>query len=649
MSDTRAHERLQQFYIPEEQSIYLLSHHDAKKLKDWVALCIAQLEGLGYREIHLVGKGAYGFVFAGWRPGEGTVIREEHVFKFTRVTLPQALQDRLEEEAFMLDQVAHPLIPRLISYQRVRRQSILVMERAPGINLEEYSLKHGRMSPRLVIRVASQLAGILKSLRGSSASPDTPAVVHGDIKPSNLVFDAEREQVALIDWGSAVFAQLDEHMQYLTTNVMQLMSDDLQQTNARLGDVYFIGEEQLNGALSSPRFDEQGVAATLYALASGQSCRFGVRAIPATSLGLPREFARMLDGMLAEDPMLRMQAGDYFLREMPRMARLVMPELPSSPIPSLLPVWVRPAARDIDTVVYTSRKSFLREAFEIDGMDSAQANLEDGDHPNALDAVNDVQLDRYYKNFMQGMGDTEKAFLAAVSRLGKYPIVGGLAIRWEPQGIFVDTALHLHDPSLKAAFVVAVNNMVALARAIYRQGVFKACLFNARDTLHLERDDPEDAFTLPRASPRREALRFPYEVSAVPELEDESRVHSYFEDGPDPEEFLALPEQIMNALSELNQIHHTGMLIFEALPHHLKIHSYYRLLDPGREADFAHLLDVILAAVPLISGLGVSGFMKMPYKNTKHFDHVEAQPERFYPRDPRVDMTTRQDPAGQAR
>ena len=30
--------QLQQFYIPEEQSIYLLSHDDAKKLKDWVAL-----------------------------------------------------------------------------------------------------------------------------------------------------------------------------------------------------------------------------------------------------------------------------------------------------------------------------------------------------------------------------------------------------------------------------------------------------------------------------------------------------------------------------------------------------------------------------------------------------------------------------------
>ncbi|WP_288388226.1 serine/threonine protein kinase, partial [uncultured Cobetia sp.] len=442
------------------------------------------------------------------------------------------------------------------------------------------------------------------------------------------VFDVEREQVALIDWGSSVFAQLDEHQQFITTNVMQLMSDNLQQTNARLGDVYFIGEEQLNGALSSPRFDEQGVAATLYALASGQSCRFGVRAIPAVSLGLPREFARLLDSMLAADPQLRMQAGDYFLREMGRISRLVMPELPLEPSQSLLPVWVRPATREIDTVVYTSRKSFLREAFEAD---------ETGEHAgNALDAVNDVQLDRYYKNFMQGMGGTEKAFLAAVSRLGRYPIVGGLAIRWEPQGIFVDTALHLHDPDLKAAFVVAINNMVALARAIYRQGVFKACLFNARDTLHLEREDPEAAFVFAPTADGEARPRLSYEVSAVPELEDDSRVHSYFEDGPDPEELLVLPEKILKALESLNAIHHTGMLIFEALPHHLKIHSYYRLLDPSREQEFARLLAEILDAVPLISGLGISGFMKMPYKNTKHFDHIEAQPERFYPRDPRA-------------
>ncbi|SHF45576.1 serine/threonine protein kinase [Modicisalibacter ilicicola DSM 19980] len=603
---------LQQFYIPEEQSIYLLSHDDAKKLRDWVALCREQLEQLGYRHIELIGKGAYGFVFAGLATRQGAA-EVEYVFKFTRITLPEALQDRLEEEAFMLEQVEHPRVPRLIAFQRIRKQSILVMERAPGINLEEYSLRHGRLVPRLVVKVAAQLADILRVLR-REAGPAGKPIVHGDIKPSNLVFDPATERIALIDWGSSVFAQLDANQQFVSTSVMELMSDNLQQTNARLGDVYFIGEEQLNGALSSPRFDEQGTAGTLYALASAQSCRFGHRAIPATSLGLPMEFARMLDGMLDPDPQTRARAGDYFLEHMPRMARTVMLDLPEKAESPTVPVWVRPSHREIDTVVYSSRKSFLREE---DGRD-------------ALNAVNDVQLDRYYKNFMQGMGETEKAFLAAVSRLGKYPVVGGLAVRWEADGVYIDSVLNLHDLELKTAFVAAVNNMVSLARAIYRQGVFKSCLFNARDTLHIDRDGPQEPF-IPVPG-----MALPYEVSAAPDLEDRSRVHSYFEDGPDPEEFLQLPVEIIRRLEDLNTIHHTGLIIFEALPTHLKIHSYYRLLDPGRESEFRECLDAMLAAVPLIRGLGVSGYMKMPYKDTKVFAHIERLPDRYYPRDPRA-------------
>jgi len=596
---------LQQFYIPEEQSVYLLSHDDARKLRDWVRLCEQQLLQLGYRQIEFIDKGAFGFVFGGITP-----VGAEYVFKFSRINLPQHVQDRLEEEAFMLGQVAHPQVPQLIEFVRIKRQSILVMERARGLNLEQLSLQLGRLPVRLVLHIANQLVTILQQLRNLPTGRARP-LIHGDIKPSNVMFDAATEHIALIDWGSSVFAQLDSGQQYLAG--ANLLADDLLNSNARLGDVYFIGPEQLNGGLSSPRFDEQGLAATLYALASGQPCRFGCRAIPPTALGLPLEFARVLEGLLDEDPQQRAKAGDYFMANMARMAKVVVLDLPLPEEPPLLPIWTYNQGLDIETVSYSSRKSFLKE-------ESAEETLEN---------IDDVQFDHYYKNFLQGMGDTEKAFLASVSHLARYPVLGGLAVRWEKDGVYFDSSLNLYDLHYKASFTTAVNNMVHLARAIYRLGVFKSCLFNARDTLHLDRESAAVCF---QPEP---GLAIPYEMSDAPDVEDKSRIHSYFEDGKDPDESLELPRAILRALQRLNRIHHTGLLIFESLPSHLKIHNNYRLLDPAREKEFQRCLAQVVAAIPEISGLGISGYIKMPYKDTRFFTHIERMPEKYYPKNPR--------------
>ena len=77
----------------------------------------------------------------------------------------------------------------------------------------------------------------------------------------------------------------------------------------------------------------------------------------------------------------------------------------------------------------------------------------------------------------------------------------------------------------------------------------------------------------------------------------------------------------------MNQIHHTGCIIFEAVEQDLKIHNYLPLLDGSKETEFRHCLDSLLAELPAIDGLGVSGFMKLPYKNTKFFDYLEQQPD----------------------
>lgn len=622
---------LTHFYIPDEQSIYLLSHADAKKLKDWVALCIDQLASLGYRNISLLGKGAFGFAFAGTAPNQNLSSNsssdsranrnpntQEHVFKFSRINLPQHVQERLEEEAFMLSQVSHPYVPALVEYQQIGKQSILVMGRAPGDDLEKVSLARGPLPPRIIVKIAVQLGELLQVFREHTQKGDAKPIVHGDIKPSNLVWDESKESIGLIDWGSSVFAQVDENGQYTSTNVMDLMSSELHQTNARLGDVYFIGEEQLNGALSSPRFDEQGMASTLYALASGQSCRYGHHVIRPSSLGLPKMLASILGYMLSDDPKKRQQGGDYFFNNLHVLKHMVFSEdaVPQY-IPSI-PTWITPSQDSIETVVYSSRKSYLRQ----------QSALEDA----SLRYIDDAQFDRYYKNFLQGMGDTEKAFVSAISRLGRYPVVGGMAIRWEPNGVYVDSSLNLHDAALKTAFELAVNNVINLARAIHKPGVFKCCMFNAKNTLHIERETENDAFV-----PTTKCV-IPFELSRASVAQDESRTHSYFEDGDDPDELLKLPEPIIAIIKELNTIHHTGCIIFEALSTHLKIHSYYTLLNHHEQERFSDLLAKLVEHVPSIKGLGISGFMKLPYKDTRFFEHRAYLPEKYYPRNPNAEQ-----------
>ncbi|GAA6205416.1 protein kinase [Thalassotalea sp. SU-HH00458] len=602
--------KLQHFYIAEEQSIYLLSHKDATKLKQWVDLCQQQLKLLGYSEISLIGKGAFGFVFGGIN---STGLAQ--VFKFSRINLPQHVQDRLAEEAEIQAQLAHPKIPKIIEYYKIKRQSIVHMERAPGINLEQYSHLHGPLPPELIVHIALQLADILVYLRDTSLHQNGKPYVHGDIKPSNVVFHEESQQIYLVDWGSAVTAQLDIHGNTTSNNVMDLMSSDLQNSNARLGDVYFIGPEQINGNLSSPRFDEQGLAATLYALASGQSCRYGHNVITPCSLGLPKVLAKIIEAMLSDDPQQRNQAGDYFFDHLKLLKNTVLASTPTTPeIKPLIPVWIKASTQEIDTVVYGSRKSFLREESDSD----------------SLSDIDDAQLEKYYKNYLMGMGDTEKAFVAAVSRLGNFPVVGGLAIRWEKEGVYIDSNLTMFDQSLKTSFQSAVNNMIRLAQGIFRVGVFKSCLFNARNTLHVEREDENAPFSVTPGQ------KIHFDISDVPEVDDITKLHSYFEDGKDPDEYLYLPDEIMTVLTRLNSIHHTGCIIFEVLPTHLKIHSYLMLLNHDKEQEFRQCLAEILQLLPTINGQGISGFMKLPYKDTRFFEHINKLPEKFYPANPKL-------------
>jgi len=103
----------------------------------------------------------------------------------------------------------------------------------------------------------------------------------------------------------------------------------------------------------------------------------------------------------------------------------------------------------------------------------------------------------------------------------------------------------------------------------------------------------------------------------------------------DPDEQLQLPKKVIKCVFELNQIHHTGCIIFEALPDRMKIHHYYRLLDASKEVEFKRLLNKLMQYAVNITDVGVAGFMKLPYKNTREFSLCEQQPSNYYPKNPK--------------
>ena len=79
---------------------------------------------------------------------------EDFVFKFSRLNLPQQVQDRLADEAEIQAQLSHDRIPKVIEYYKIKKQSIVHMARSPGIDLEKVSHQKGPLSPKLVVSIA---------------------------------------------------------------------------------------------------------------------------------------------------------------------------------------------------------------------------------------------------------------------------------------------------------------------------------------------------------------------------------------------------------------------------------------------------------------------------------------------------------------
>ena len=206
-----------------------------------VALTIGQTAG-NYRVIDVIGSG-----------GMGTVYKVQHLIsdriEAMKLILPNLidtpeLADRFVREIKVQARLSHQNIASLHNAFRFENQLLMVMEYVDGTTLHA-RLKEGRISPQDSIETVLQVLSAL-------AYAHAQGVIHRDIKPANIMFTSSG-LVKLMDFGIA----------------RSLSDQQLTQTGAAVGSVYYMSPEQVQAGPVDNRSDLYSVGIVLYEMVTG--------------------------------------------------------------------------------------------------------------------------------------------------------------------------------------------------------------------------------------------------------------------------------------------------------------------------------------------------------------------------------------------
>jgi len=207
---------------------------------------------------------------------------------------------RFQEEGRTLASLSHPGVPRIYAFFREAGRFFIVMEHIQGRNLESFcsvserpqgAIGYKPLPQEEIVRYGIQACRILEYLH---AQP-TP-VVHQDIKPANLILEAQMGQVRLVDFGTAR-AQVPEGHEPGDGS-----GDSVYGTDG------YAPPEQYRGKPEA-KSDVYALAATMYHLLTDDDPRDHPFKWPRLGV-LPRELAVPLEQALRNDPEKRSTATE---------------------------------------------------------------------------------------------------------------------------------------------------------------------------------------------------------------------------------------------------------------------------------------------------------------------------------------------------
>ncbi|MDD2455949.1 MAG: serine/threonine-protein kinase [Kiritimatiellae bacterium] len=155
----------------------------------------------------------------------------------------QEYRDLLKREASSAGKINHPRVAQVYALNFYDGHPYLVMELVSGEDFASMSEREGKLDERLVLRMALDVAEGLTAI-------NREGLVHGDIKPGNIVLDRDGN-AKLVDFGlSGIMRRIEKGKLVGTPN--------------------YIAPELLRGCQDTHRSDIYSLGATLYYLLAGR-------------------------------------------------------------------------------------------------------------------------------------------------------------------------------------------------------------------------------------------------------------------------------------------------------------------------------------------------------------------------------------------
>ena len=193
----------------------------------------------------------------------------------------------LARERQILARLKHPNIARLLDGGATPRgQPYLVIDYVDGVPIDEHCTRHALAPPAILRLIADVCAAV--------SFAHQRLIVHCDLKPSNILVDAQGRPV-LLDFGIAQLLQHDDDATAETAETARAFTPD------------YASPEQREGGAVSTAADVYGIGRTLLALLGG-----------GTAHRIDAELAAILARATASDPARRYAGVDALAQDIAR-------------------------------------------------------------------------------------------------------------------------------------------------------------------------------------------------------------------------------------------------------------------------------------------------------------------------------------------